>query len=258
MSSRSPSKSGDAGDRRGGTFYDDPECFDRYQQHRAWLLSPNAMMEGPALFEELGPVAGLRVLDLGCGDAQVGRELLHAGASLYLGIDGSQRMVGAARRVLEGTGGEVLHCDIEDLAEPEGTFDLVISRMALHYVADLGAVLRGCYRCLVPGGRLLTTVVHPVITSHDARGSSTEPRQNWVVDDYFLTGPRDQQWLGARTVWHHRTVEDYVSALFGAGFTLTGLHECAPRRELFDGDAEYQRRLRIPLVLLLAGARPLS
>lgn len=255
MSHPSRSRLGDAGDRRGGAFYDDPESFDRYQQHRAWSLSPNAVMEGPALREELGPVAGLRVLDLGCGDAQVGHELLNAGASRYLGIDGSRRMVEAAQRTLEGTAGEVVRCDIEDIAEPMGSFDLVLSRMALHYVADLGAVLRGCYRCLVPGGRLLLSVVHPVITSHDARGGSTEPRQNWIVDDYFLTGPRDQQWLGVRAVWHHRTVEDYVSGLLDAGFVLTGLRECAPRCELFDDDAEYQRRLRIPLVLLLAAER---
>jgi len=257
MSNPSRSRLEDAGGRRGGAFYDDPESFERYRQHRAWSLSPNAVMEGPALLEELGPVGGLRILDLGCGDAQVGRELLDAGASRYLGIDGSHRMVDAAQRMLEGTAGEVVRCDIEDFAWPEGSFDLVLSRMALHYVADLGAVLRGCYRCLVPGGRLLLSVVHPVITSHDARGGSTEPRQNWVVDDYFLTGTRDQQWLGARIVWHHRTVEDYVSALLDAGFTLTGLRECAPRRELFDDEAEYQRRLRIPLVLLLSGARAL-
>jgi SAM-dependent methyltransferase len=255
MSTQSRSRLGDADDRRGSAFYDDLESFERYQRHREWSLSPNAVMEGPAFWEELGPVAGLRVLDLGCGDARAGRELLEAGASRYLGIDGSRRMVGAAQRMLAGTVGEVVLCDIEDLDEPEGSFDLVLSRMALHYVADLGRVLRGCYQCLVPGGRLLLSVVHPVITSHDARGSSTEPRQDWVVDDYFLAGPRDQQWLGARTVWHHRTVEDYVSAMLGAGFTLTGLRECIPRRELFDDDAEYERRLRIPLVLLLAGAR---
>jgi SAM-dependent methyltransferase len=256
MSNPSRSRSQDAGDRRGGAFYDDPERFDRYRQHRAWSLNPSEVMEGPALFEELGPVAGLRVLDLGCGDARVGRELLSAGASRYLGIDGSQRMVAAAQHTLAGTAGEAVRRDIEDLAEPEGAFDLVLSRMALHYVADLGAVLRGCHRCLAPGGRVLLTVVHPVITSHDARDNAAEPRQSWVVDDYFLAGPRDQRWLGAKTVWHHRTVEGYVSGLLGAGFALTGLRECFPRRARFDDDAEFQRRLRIPLVLLLAGARP--
>jgi SAM-dependent methyltransferase len=256
MSDSSRSRSGDGGDRRGGAFYDDPGLFERYQEHRAWALSPNEVMEGPALFEELGSVEGLRVLDLGCGDARIGRELLEGGASRYLGIDGSQRMVEAARCVLAGTDGEVVRGDIEDLAEPDCSFDLVVSRMALHYVADVGPVLRGCYRCLAARGRIVLTVVHPVITSHDARASSTEPRQDWVVDDYFVTGPRDQQWLGTRTVWHHRTVEDYTSELSDAGFTLSGLRECVPHRDRFDDETEFQRRLRIPLVLLLAGTRP--
>lgn len=73
-----------------------------------------------------------------------------------------------------------------DLAEPAESFDLVLSRMALHYVPDLGRVLRACRACLAPGGRVVFTVVHPVITSHDARESSAEPRQNWVVDDTSL------------------------------------------------------------------------
>jgi hypothetical protein len=62
------------------------------------------------------------------------------------------------------------------------------------------------------------------------------------------------RWLGTTTVWHHRTIEDYVTELRNAGFTLTNLRECAPRRDQFDNDAEYQRRRRIPLMLILAGA----
>jgi len=258
MSCPSHSMLGDAGDRRGGAFYDDPELFERYQQHRAWSLNPNIVMEGPALFDELGPVLGLRVLDLGCGDAEIGRELCSAGAARYRGIDGSTRMVQAAQLILKDTTGEAVLRDIEDLSEPAESFDLVLSRMALHYVADLGGVLRACRACLAPGGRLVFTVVHPVITSNDARESSGEPRQDWLVDDYFVTGPRDQQWLGTRTVWQHRTIEDYVSELLGAGFTLTNLRECAPRRERFDDDEEFERRRRIPLVLLLAGVRTSS
>ena len=187
--------------------------------------------------------------------AEIGRELLNSGAVRYRGVDGSTRMVQAARRTLEGTTGEALLCDIEDLDEPANSFDLVLSLMALHYVGDLGRVLRACRACLAPAGRVVFTVVHPVITSHDAREISTEPRQNWVVDDYFVTGARDQQWLGTRTVWHHRTIEDYVSELRNAGFALINLRECPPRRERFDDDAEFERRRRIPLVLLLAGAR---
>ncbi len=212
-------------------------------------------MEGPAVHDELGDVRGSRVLDLGCGDAEIGRELLRAGASRYLGIDGSRAMIRAATQTLKGTAGEVRLADIEDLGEPPGSFDLVLSRMALHYVADLRTVLRACHSCLAPAGRFVFTVVHPVITSHDARVSPPGPRQSWVVDDYFLSGPRSQRWLGATTIWHHRTVEGYVTALREAGFAITNLGECPPRRELFDDDAEYARRSRIPLVLLLASSR---
>ncbi len=255
MSRPLESRREDAGDQRGGAFYDDAESFKRYQEHRTWSLNPNNVMEGPALFDELGPVSGLRVLDLGCGDAEIGGKLLNQGVARYQGIDGSWRMVEAARRVLKGTTGHVVLCDIEDLAEPPDSFDLVLSRMALHYVADLGRVLRSCRSCLAPRGRVVFTVVHPVITSYDARESSKEQRQNWVVDDYFVAGPRDQQWLGTKTVWHHRTVEDYVTELRSAGFALVNLRECAPRRDCFDDDNEYERRRRIPLMLLIAGAR---
>ena len=106
------------------------ELFERYRQHRAWSLNPNVVMEAPALFEELGPVSGLRVLDLGCGDAEIGRELLNAGAARYRGIDGSARMVEDARQKLEGTTGEAVSCDIEDLAEPAESFEQLVEQLA--------------------------------------------------------------------------------------------------------------------------------
>jgi SAM-dependent methyltransferase len=243
--------------RRGGAFYDLPGVLERYREARpAGVSDPNVVMEEPALREELGSVAGLRVVDLGCGDAALGRVVLGAGAARYLGIDGSERMVAAARETLRGTAGEVERGDIEDFAAKPGAFDLAVSRMALHYVEDVARVLSACHACLSPGGRVLFTVAHPVITSHDARASTQELRADWVVDDYFAAGPRELDWLGAPVVWHHRTIEAYVAALQDASFDLVALRECEPRRERFGGDeAELARRRRVPLFLLLAGAR---
>ena len=117
-------------------------------------------------------------------------------------------------------------------------------------------MLAAAHACLAKGGRLVFTFVHPVITSHDARADTEELRSSWVVDDYFACGPRPQEWLGGRVVWHHRTVEAHVAALQGAGFALTAVREYAPRRELFGADAgEFARRRHIPMFLLLAGAR---
>lgn len=241
--------------QRGGSFYDSPTTSQRYLDHRhSGVTSPNHVMEEPALLDVMGKVTGLRVLDLGCGDAAIGRTLLNAGCSSYLGLDGSAVMVEAASETLQGTCGRAEQVDMEDFAAPPSSFDLIVSRLALHYVEDFAAVLMACHACLSPGGRIVFSVVHPVLSSYDA--GTGEPRTNWIVDDYFLKGPRQRSWLGGSVTWFHRTVEDYVDALVNAGFALSALRECAPREERFDGDlAEMARRRRVPLFLLLGGTR---
>ncbi|WP_026122200.1 class I SAM-dependent methyltransferase [Nocardiopsis halotolerans] len=243
--------------QRGSSFYDRPRMSERYGQRRhGGVASPNTVMEEPALLRELGAVTGLDVLDLGCGDADLGRILLEAGCRSYLGVDGSGAMVERARARLRGSVGRVEHADMEDFTASPAGFDLVVSRLALHYVDDVAPVLASALRWLRPGGRMVFTVPHPVLTCHDARSASGRPRQDWVVDDYFASGPRQREWMGEPVTWHHRTVEDYVRALHGAGFSLTALRECAPHRESFEGnEEEYARRRRVPLFLLLAGAR---
>lgn len=236
-------------------FYDQPGVFDTYHRHRSsGVFSPNQVMEEPAVRAEIGPVKGLRILDLGCGDGGFGRWLVDEGASHYQGVDSSAAMVARATRTLVGYPAQIRHAKIEDFVTATGSVDLIISRLALHYIEPLQELLQRCRTWLAPGGRLLITVVHPVITSHDARASSEERRTNWVVDNYFDTTARPQTWMGAEVVFHHRTVEQYFSALRTAGFAVTALRECAPTRGAFDAnDAEYARRRRIPLFLLLAG-----
>lgn len=49
--------------------------------------------------------------------------------------------------------------------------------------------------------------------------------------------------MGDTVTWFHRTVEQYVGALVGAGFTLTALRQCAPEPGRFGGDeAELSRK----------------
>jgi SAM-dependent methyltransferase len=249
-------ESGSSAGRRGGAFYDQPGVLERYHERPGDISNPVVVMEEPAVLDELGEVAGLRVLDLGCGEGALGRVLLERGCRSYLGIDGSARMVDVARGALRDAGGRVERADIEDFATSPGELDLVVSRLALHYVEDVEAVLAAAHGWLSPGGRIVITVVHPVITSHDARETTDQLRADWVVDGYFTTGPREQRWLGGAVTWHHRTVEEYVTALQRAGFTLSTLGECPPRPERFgSGSAELDRRRRIPMFLLLAGAR---
>jgi hypothetical protein len=65
----------------GGAFYDSPGVFDRYSAHRGEpILSPNLVMEDPAVLDHLGDVAGLRVLDLGL---DAGVDLITARLALH-------------------------------------------------------------------------------------------------------------------------------------------------------------------------------
>lgn len=235
-----------------GSFYDAGGVHTRYIEHRGGrpYLSANHVMEEPAVLAEVGNPAGLRVLDLGCGDGRFGHHLLMAGAYSYQGIDSSHRMIELATRNLAGTTADIRLADIADAVPPAGSLDLVTARLSLHYLADLDHLTKAVARGLAAGGRFIFTIVHPVITSHDNRPDGA--RTNWTVDNYFETGPRVREWLGSTVTWHHRTIEDYVRAVTGAGLTLTALRECEPEPTRFDGHAdELARRRRVPLFLLL-------
>lgn len=238
----------------GPAFYDDENVFTTYMRRREDPDNPNNTLEKPVLLEILGDLAGLRILDLGCGDAAFGREALALGARGYTGIDGSANMVAAARQTLAGSGGTVEQATIEGWDYPSAVFDLVISRLALHYVEDFAAVCAQVQRTLVTGGRFVFSVEHPVITSC-ARGWQSGERQAWIVDDYFVVGQRVTTWMGDEVTKYHRTVEGYFTALQAAGFTVESLRESHPQRALFTDDALYARRQRIPLFLFLAARK---
>ncbi len=240
-----------AGTGRGGEFYDADGVRDAYLRHRHdGVRSPNTVMEGPAFIDALGSLTGSRVLDLGCGDGSTAGLILAKGAASYVGLDSSAGMIDCARRGWVDDRVRFIHGDIEEFDLGVGEFDVVVSRMALHHVEQLDAAFDRVHRALNEGGRLVFSVVHPVITSHDHTGDG--PRTSWVVDGYFDRGPRERAWFGSTVVWQHRTVEDYVRLVTDHGFRLDVLSECEPSPELLAGDTdELTRRRRVPLMLLI-------
>jgi SAM-dependent methyltransferase len=237
----------------GPDFYDDESVFATYASMRERLDSPNDTMEAPVIDELLGDVTGLKVLDLGCGAATLGRDLLARGASTYVGVDGSRRMAAAARATLDGTAGIVVEHRIETWDHPSCAFDLAVSRLALQYVADVTPLFARVAHALVDGGRFVFSVEHPVITSCSRGWKEGTLRQDWLVDDYFRTGARVTSWLGGEVRKYHRTVEDYFAAMRAAGFSVEALREARPRAEMFSDLRTFERRKRIPLFLIVAG-----
>jgi SAM-dependent methyltransferase len=128
--------------------------------------------------------------------------------------------------------------------------------MALHYVEDIEAAFQRVLRTLVPGGRFVFSVEHPVLTSCDRGRPPDSKRQDWIVDDYHVSGRRVTTWMGKEVVKYHHTVAEFFGALTGAGFLVEGLREGRPRRERFVREETYLRRLRIPIFLVMAARKP--
>lgn len=240
---------------QGPDFYDQEHVFATYMQRRERSDSPNDTLEKPIIMELIGDVHGADVLDLGCGDGRFGVELLAAGCQSYTGVEASNRMVEKGEQRLKEAGGILHHATIESWPYPTSAYDLVVSRLALHYLADLQQTFEQVHKALKPGGLFVFSVEHPVISSCDRAIRETGIRQAWIVDDYFDEGERNVAWMNSEVIKYHRTIENYFLGLQKAQFMIESLRESAPQKENFNDDALYARRKRIPLFLLLKARR---
>ena len=105
--------------------------------------SPNESLEKPAFFQLIGDERK-EILDLGCGDAKFGKELLEKDCHSYTGIEGSELMYEKAKKQLENKNGAVHFLNLKDYTYPPSTFDLVTSRLALHYIEHLTNIFKMC------------------------------------------------------------------------------------------------------------------
>jgi SAM-dependent methyltransferase len=160
-----------------------------------------------------------------------------------------------AEKTLGGSPGHVIRATIETWDYPEAAFDLVVSRLVLQYIEDFAAICSKVYQTLVSNGRFIFSVEHPVTTACARNWATNDGRHDWVVDSYFVPGPRTTAWLGGEVVRYHRTIEEYFRIVQNAGLVVESLRESCPRREQFTDEAIYEQSKRIPLFLLLAAQR---
>lgn len=149
----------------GAAAYDDATFFKDYLTRRNRVESPNNSIEKPIILELMHDLNGKKVLDLGCGDAQFGVELLQKGCIHYDGVEGSDNMVREASKNLQTTTGHVYFSAMEEWNFPTETYDIVVSRLALHYLADLQGIFSAIYDALVSNGQFIFSVQHPILTS---------------------------------------------------------------------------------------------
>jgi SAM-dependent methyltransferase len=238
-------------------LYDDPRFFGRYQRLRQGSGGLNEDLERPALTRLLPEVAGADVLDLGCGDGSLGRWLADQGARHVLGVDPSARMLALAAGQPRP---RVRYCraSAETLALAPECLDLVVSSLALHYVAGYDALIRRIAGWLRPGGMLVYSVEHPICTARDpmtgwvADGDTTV----WPVDDYARESTRTQLWLDTVVTKHHRRLATLIGGVLAAGLTLAGIDEPSPDDQTLARRPDLADHRRRPPLLLISARKP--
>ncbi len=235
--------------------YDDPDFFAKYSQMPRSIWGLDAAREWPILRTLLPDLHDKVVLDLGCGFGWHCRYAREQGARRVVGIDLSEKMLARARADTHDEAIEYLRLAIEDLAFPSGTFDVVFSSLALHYIARFDLVCQQVYRCLVAGGHFVFSIEHPIFTAcaeQDWYYGADGERLHWPVDHYQDEGLRATHFLGDSVTKYHRTLATYINTLLDAGFTLTKLAEPQPSADLLEMFPDMRDETRRPLFLLIA------
>ena len=105
---------------------------------------------------ELKAVEPARLLDIGCGTAELATRLAGHGWET-VGLDLCEPMLHQAKRKLNGNATTVrlMVGDSEHLPFADRSFRVVTCANSFHHYPHQGAVVREMYRVLMPGGRLI-------------------------------------------------------------------------------------------------------
>lgn len=217
---------------------------------------------GPAQLEVCGDVAGLEVLDLGCGNGYLSRELASRGARV-VGIDLSPEMIRLAEEREAASPLGIRYELMDALVVGErfeaGQFDLVTACMSLQDMPDIPGVIAAANRVLRAGGRFVTCHSHPF---------SDTPFREWfrdeagekralIVGDYFDATTLEYEWTHERMLYPfrtqatHVTLEQWFEWVTDGGFTVRGLREPRPTDEAVAARGDLHDARLVPYFLIL-------
>ena len=210
----------------------------------------NAFYERPATQSLLPSVEEKRVVDAACGPGVFAKWLVEHGAEV-VGFDVSPKMVELAEQRLQGRARIIL----ADLSQPldflaSGSFDRVVSSLALDYVKDWDPVFREFFRVLRRSGRFVFSAGHP----------SDEFYEHHPTGNYFDVEQVAMEWTGfGRRImmpYYRRSLSGMLDPLLGAGFTLERVLEPRPLKEFNDLDpGDYPKLMKRPGFICFRAAK---
>ncbi len=183
-----------------------------------------------ALFDLLGPVAGLRVLDVACGHGRMTRELAARGAAVT-GIDLSAALIARASdaELREPHGIRYIHADVTSAGWREGPeYDVVSCHFGLSDIDDLEHAIAAVASVLKPGGRFVFSILHPCFPGSGSEVSGSWPPDGRYYDEGFWTAGGALSPLRRQVGANHRTLSTYLTTLRRHGLWLDAVSEPDP------------------------------
>ena len=108
-----------------------------------------------SLLDAVGAGAGIKALDLCCGQGNVSKALLRRGCEV-VGIDFSPAMLAFARE--RASNATFIEADAQELPVDDAAFDVVVSNLGICHVPDQPRAVAEARRVLRPTGKFAMTV----------------------------------------------------------------------------------------------------
>jgi SAM-dependent methyltransferase len=237
---------------------------DPWEEHAGWWQAHFTEGVDPEYEEQILPLVAAwlpdrgRVLDVGTGEGQVAR-LAAAGSRRVVGIDPARAQVSeAARR--GGPPGWLVYAQAEAARLPvrDGSFDAVVACLVFEHVHDVAGAITEVARVLLPGGRFLFLLNHPLLQT---------PGSGWIDDrilgeQYWRIGPYlvedetvEEVEKGVLIPFVHRPLSAYVNAMATAGLLLVRMEEPAPPAGFLARAFEYGQAATIPRLLMMVAEK---
>jgi SAM-dependent methyltransferase len=236
--------------------YDDPEFHGAYRRLPRSREGLAGAPEWPTVATLLPDLAGLDVVDLGCGFGAFARWAAAQGARVDA-FDLSERMLArAAELTPDGARITYRRADLDQLELRAAAYDLAYSALTLHYLSDLPRLLATVHAGLRPGGSLVLTVEHPVYTAPtDVAFADVDGRRVWPLDRYGEEGARARDWLVPGVRKQHRTFGTWVNSLVDAGFAIRRVVDWRPSSQQIAAQPDLAEEVDRPMFLIIAAGR---
>jgi SAM-dependent methyltransferase len=172
-----------------------------------------------AEMDVLGPVAGLDVVELGCGTAYFSAWLARRGAC-PVAVDVSPAQLATARRCQDQADlwFPLIEADAGDVPLPAASFDLALSECGASVYCDPQRWIPEAARLLRPGGRLVFHTVSVLVTLCRPAAGPAGGELAWPQREV-------SRLHGDRGIEFHPGHGEWISMLRAAGFVVDALHE---------------------------------